>query len=72
MSAAGSGAGALSRDLAFAHAFLTRRQDRILFGSDYLAPGQPVPQFDVLKKIELTDEVRAKVYRENARKLLKF
>jgi predicted TIM-barrel fold metal-dependent hydrolase len=69
---AGSGAGALSRDLAFAKAFLTRRQDRVMFGSDYLAPGQPVPQFEVLAKVELPDDVRAKVYRENARRLLRL
>ncbi|MDB5295666.1 MAG: amidohydrolase 2 [Phycisphaerales bacterium] len=67
---AGSGAGALSRDPAFATAFLIRRQDRLLFGTDYLAPGQPVPQFDVLKSLDVPDAVRAKVYRENARRLL--
>lgn len=69
---AGSGAGAMSRDLAFAKTFLTRWQDRVMFGSDYLAPGQPVPQFEVLAKVELADDVRAKVYRENARKLLRL
>lgn len=68
---AGSGAGALSRDLKFAKEFMTRRQDRVMFGTDYLSPGQPVPQFEVLKKIELPEAVRAKIYRENARKLLK-
>jgi uncharacterized protein len=69
---AGSGAGALSRDLKFAKEFLIRRQDRVMFGTDYLSPGQDVPQFQVLKQIELPAEVRAKVYRENARKLLKL
>jgi predicted TIM-barrel fold metal-dependent hydrolase len=67
---AGSGAGALRRDPAFAAKFLVRRQDRLMFGSDYLAPGQPVPQFEVLKAIEVPDAVRAKIYRENARRLL--
>jgi predicted TIM-barrel fold metal-dependent hydrolase len=69
---AGSGAGALSRDLKFAKEFMIRRQDRLMFGTDYLSPGQAVPQFEVLKKIELPDDVRAKIYRENARKLLKL
>jgi predicted TIM-barrel fold metal-dependent hydrolase len=69
---AGSGAGALSRDLAFGQAFLIRRADRLLFGTDYLKPGQVVPQFEVLASLELPGEVRAKVERENARKLLRL
>jgi predicted TIM-barrel fold metal-dependent hydrolase len=67
---AGSGAGALSRDLAFGQAFLIRRADRLLFGTDYLKPGQVVPQFEVLASLELPGEVRANIERENARKLL--
>lgn len=67
---AGSGANALSRDPAFAAPFLVRRADRILFGTDYLAPGQKVPQFEVLASLELPPEVRAKVERENAARLL--
>ena len=39
---AGSGAGAISRDLDFGREFLVRRQNRIMFGTDYLSPGQPV------------------------------
>jgi predicted TIM-barrel fold metal-dependent hydrolase len=69
---AGSGAGALKRDPAFAKAFLARRADRLMFGTDYLAPGQPVPQFEVLKDLNLPAEVAAKVFRENALKLLKL
>jgi uncharacterized protein len=45
---AGSGAQAISRDLAFGRQFLIRRQSRLLFGTDYLQPGQAVPQFQVL------------------------
>lgn len=69
---AGSGAGAISRDLAFGREFLIRRQDRIMFGTDFLAPGQAVPQFELFEQ-QLTDlpaEVKAKVFRENARQLL--
>lgn len=69
---AGSGANAISRDLAFGTEFLIRRQDRILFGTDYLAPGQQVPQFELFEKIELPDAVLSKIYRENAVKLLKL
>jgi len=69
---AGSGAGAISRDLDFGREFLNRRQDRIIFGTDFLSPGQAVPQFELFEQ-KLTDlpaEVKAKVFRDNARKLL--
>ncbi|HEX8915385.1 MAG TPA: amidohydrolase family protein [Humisphaera sp.] len=69
---AGSGAGAMSRDPKFAAEFLVRRQDRIMFGTDYLAPGQKVPQFEVLPALPLPEAVRAKVYRENAVRVLKL
>jgi hypothetical protein len=67
---AGSGAGALTRDRAFARDFLIRRQDRILFGTDYLEPGQPVPQFEVLDSLNLPPAVQHKLFRGNAEKLL--
>jgi len=68
---AGSGAGAISRDLEFGKAFLLRRQDRIMFGTDFLAPGQAVPQFDLFEqKLELPAEVQQKIYRGNARRIL--
>lgn len=70
---AGSGANAISRDLEFGREFLIRRQDRIMFGTDYLSPKQSVPQFDLFEsKLELPAEVAAKVFRNNARKLLGF
>ncbi|MCA9247966.1 MAG: amidohydrolase family protein [Planctomycetales bacterium] len=67
---AGSGANAIRRDTAFGREFLIRRADRLLFGTDYLANGQGVPQFELLDSIELPDEVRHKIYRDNARRLL--
>jgi predicted TIM-barrel fold metal-dependent hydrolase len=68
---AGSGANALSRDMSFAKEFVVRRQDRLMFGTDYLSPGQGVPQFELFnKKLELPSDVQAKVFRDNARKLL--
>ncbi len=69
---AGSGAGALSRDLKFAREFLIRRADRMLFGTDFLSPGQAVPQFEILRQLDLPAEVQAKIYRDNARKLLRL
>jgi predicted TIM-barrel fold metal-dependent hydrolase len=67
---AGSGAKAISRDPEFGRQFLIRRADRLMFGTDYLAPAQEVPQFDLLRGIDLPAEVQAKIFRDNARKLL--
>lgn len=69
---AGSGANAIGRDLKFGREFLIRNQDRICFGTDYLQPGQHVPQFDLFSKIELPADVRAKVYKANATKVLQL
>lgn len=67
---AGSGANAITRDPEFGRDFVVRRADRLLFGTDYLAPGQGVPQFDLYNNMDLPDDVRAKVFRENARRIL--
>jgi predicted TIM-barrel fold metal-dependent hydrolase len=67
---AGSGSGALERDMKFAREFVIRRADRLMFGSDYLSPGQAVPQFQVLTALDLPEDVQAKVFRDNARKLI--
>src|SRR5262245_19977230 len=68
---AGSGAGAISRDLDFGREFLIRRADRVMFGTDFLSPGQGVPQFDLFEQqLTLPEEVQRKVFLDNARKLL--
>lgn len=67
---AGSGAGSISRDLAFGREFLIRRADRLMFGTDFLSPGQEVPQLTLFRKLELPAEVQAKVFRDNARRIL--
>ena len=67
---AGSGSNAISRDLEFGRAFLIRRADRLMFGTDYLKPGQDVPQFKLMAEIDLPADVRAKIERENAAGLL--
>jgi uncharacterized protein len=69
---AGSGAQAISRDLAFGRQFLIRRQNRLLFGTDYLQPGQAVPQFQVLDSLNLPADVQHKIFRQNAETLLKL
>lgn len=67
---AGSGANAIRRDPEFGREFMIRRADRLLFGTDYLADGQAVPQFELFESLDLPDEVAAKVFRENARRLV--
>lgn len=67
---AGSGAGAISRDLDFGREFLIRRADRLMFGTDFLSPGQNVPQLELFRQIELPADVAAKIFRDNARRLL--
>lgn len=67
---AGSGAGAIQRDATFGREFLIRRADRLLFGTDFLSPGQEVPQLELFGQIDLPAEAQAKIFRENARRLL--
>jgi len=67
---AGSGANAIARDEKFGRDFLIRRADRLMFGTDFLAPGQDVPQFELFEKLNLPDEVQAKIFRGNARRVL--
>lgn len=67
---AGSGAGAIKRDLKFGREFVVRRADRLLFGTDFLSPGQAVPQFELVETLDLPEEVQRKVFRDNARRLL--
>lgn len=68
---AGSGNNAIRRDLKFGREFLIRRADRVMFGSDYLANGQPIPQFDLLEQLDLPTEVQAKISHQNAQRLVK-
>lgn len=69
---AGSGAGAIKRDPAFGREFLIRRADRLMFGTDYLAPGQEVGQLLLYRQLDLPAAVEAKIFRNNARKILRL
>lgn len=69
---AGSGANSISRDPEFGREFMIRRQDRLLFGTDYLQPGQAVPQFEVFDSLDLPGDVATKIYRGNAERVLKL
>jgi uncharacterized protein len=69
---AGSGANAITRDKTFGREFLIRRADRLLFGTDYLAPEQQVPQLTIFEEMDLPEDVQEKIFRANARRLLQL
>jgi predicted TIM-barrel fold metal-dependent hydrolase len=69
---AGSGARAISRDTAFGREFLMRRAYRLMFGTDFLAPAQEVPQLTLFRQLQLPPDVQARIFRDNARKLLRL
>jgi predicted TIM-barrel fold metal-dependent hydrolase len=66
------GVGAFQRDPEFGRRFLLRWADRVLFGTDYLATGQDIPHFAFFESLELPDDVKYKIYRGNAIRLLKL
>ena len=45
-----------------------------MFGTDFLAPKQEVPQFELFEQTlaDMPKEVQAKIFRDNARELLKL
>lgn len=63
---AGSGLGALKRDPAFAHDFLVRYADRLLFGRD--DKGNKLQTF--LGSLNLPDDVTDKIFQRNALRLV--
>lgn len=63
---------AIARDLVFGREFLIRNADQLLFGTDVLMPNQQIPQFELLKSLNLPPDVQYKIYRGNAIKLLKL
>lgn len=66
----GSGHNALTRDPSFAVDFLRRHQDKLLFGSDVLRPGQDIPVLDLLRACALDEVARAKIAHGNAVRIL--
>ena len=70
---AGSGFNAISRDPAFGYRFLEECQDRLLFGTDLLSPGQKLPQVEYLNSAverKITREAFEKITWQNADRLL--
>lgn len=67
----GSGFYGLTRDEAHAGEFLRRHHDSLLFGSDYLYPGQTVPQFGFFEKFDLSDDQWADIWHRNVEGLMR-
>ncbi|WP_226480033.1 amidohydrolase family protein [Natrinema amylolyticum] len=68
---AGSGWNALTRDPAYARAFLAAHHERLVWGSDYLAPGQEIPQLTVFDRFDLPDEAWANIRSRNLESVLR-
>ena len=69
---ASSGYNALTRDPEFGLGFLERWQDRLLFATDYLRPGQECPIIEHIRTVEISEEARQKIMSGNARRVLKL
>jgi predicted TIM-barrel fold metal-dependent hydrolase len=68
-----SGAHALLRDKEFGRQFLTRRANRLLFGTDYYLTSQlEFQQFTMLDELSAAAHVRRMVCYENARRILRL
>jgi predicted TIM-barrel fold metal-dependent hydrolase len=66
---AGSGANAIMRDMEFGKAFLIRRADRLMFGTDYLMPEQEVPQLTLFHGMGLPPAIQSNIFRANATRI---
>ena len=69
---AGSGHNAMTRDAEFAAGFVARHWRKLLFGTDYLGPEQPMPQVAWLRGLDIATEVREAIAAGNARRLLEL
>jgi hypothetical protein len=66
------GYNAINRDLKFGREFVIRRADQLVFGTDYLMPGQEIPHFALYDSLNLPDDVQRKIFRANALRILKL
>jgi len=67
---AGSGFNGLTRDPDFAAGFIERHWRRLLFGTDYLRPGQHCPIIEHLRKLDIPAEWKDAIYAKNLLALL--
>ena len=67
---AGSGYNALTRDKEFGIEFLKRCYKKLLFATDYLYVGQPLPIIDYLKEVKIPKRMKEFIFKKNALKIL--
>jgi len=67
---AGSGYNAMTRDPEFTAGFIERHWRKLLFGTDYLSPGDELPVISWLREVPLPESIRQAIGGENARGLL--
>ena len=65
-----SGLNAITRDPEFGAKFLVGFSDKLLFGTDAIGGIGRKPHFDFYNEVELSSEVKDKLFRDNALKLL--
>ena len=68
----GSGYTALTRDPPFGLDFLTRHQDKLVFGTDVVTPGRPLPIVNFLRSCQISETAREKILHLNAERLLRL
>ena len=66
-----AGWNALVRDEAFGQEFLENHHDQLVFGTDYLFPGQEIPHVDLFDRFDLDLEAWADIRYRNAESLLR-
>jgi len=69
---ANSGLNAITRDPEFGKKFLVDFSDKLMFGTDAIGGTGRESHFDFYNNIDLPEEVKAKLFRINTRKLLKI
>jgi uncharacterized protein len=69
---ANSGLNAITRDPEFGTKFLVDFSDKLMFGTDAIGGTGRESHFDFYNKIDLPEEVKDKIFRNNTRKLLKI
>lgn len=63
---------ALTRDPDFTPGFLKRNWQKLLFGTDYLKPGQECPIVEWVRKVDISEEWREAIQEGNLRRLLRL
>ena len=69
---ANSGLNAIARDPEFGIPFLNNFADKLLFGTDAQGGRGRESHFEFYNQIDLPMEIKAKIFRDNTRKLLKI